>query len=402
MHSFLIFYLLLCGLTFPSNLYAFDSSQKKWTHKLGSEFQYFPLKGTQNQEQANFSIFLSSELYWESDNNDQSFTFLPYVRLDQQDPNRTHFDLREAHWDFVGDWWEVKTGITRVFWGKTEFVHLVDIINQRDGVEGLLEEEKLGQPMINGSFILGNGVLDLYVLAGFRERTFAGEDGRLRLPLLVDAGASLFDNTVIHGLDFAARWEQPLGDYVEAALSHFSGLSRNPTLLLDDPVTPTALIPFYETIDQTGLELGAIINAWAYHLEAITVSGQDKRWNSYTAGVEYTWGNVMSSGSDFTGIVEYIRDNRDQTAPTFLEKDLGFALRWAANDIASTQSTFGLIIDPKTKEKITRLEFDRRLNEQWKIAILIMVFESKQIPSTEKSYYLKKDDFLQLQIIRFF
>ena len=40
-------------------------------------------------------------------------------------------------------------GIDKVFWGVIESRHLVDYINQTDGVEDVDGEDKLGQPMIN-------------------------------------------------------------------------------------------------------------------------------------------------------------------------------------------------------------------------------------------------------------
>ena len=59
--------------------------------------------------------------------------------------------------------------------GVTESRHLVDVLNQVDGVEDIDEEDRLGQPMINISTQRDWGSVDLFVLPGFRERTFAGQ-----------------------------------------------------------------------------------------------------------------------------------------------------------------------------------------------------------------------------------
>ena len=78
-----------------------------------------------------------------------------------------------------GDW-ELRLGIGKVFWGVTESRHLVDTINQSDGVEDIDGEAKLAQPMATLSWIRDWGVVELLVLPYFRERTFAGVEGRPR------------------------------------------------------------------------------------------------------------------------------------------------------------------------------------------------------------------------------
>jgi len=389
-----------------------SSSKKTLTHQLSSELQYFFAEGVYGQDQTNLALFFSSEYFWQSSKKNLSFTFLPYLRIEQQwtydgvsdYSKRTHVDLREAYWGLERDTWELKAGVTRVFWGKTEFVHLVDVINQLDTRESKIDEEKLGQPMINASFLIGEGTLDLFVLMGFRERTYASKDGRLRYPFLVDTNLAILDETTVDGVDFAARWDQPVGEYVDIALSHFVGLSRNPTLILnvDFNKFDVNFVPYYELIEQTGLEVETIVNAWTYKLEAISVDGKNSgRWGAYTAGIEYTWGDAFSSGNDFTGVFEYMYDNRDEIAPTFLEDDFGVAIRWSANDLHNSQGTLGFIFDPATEESIIRLDFNRRFGDEWKLIMEMIAFESKGNFMVEKLYYFQQDDFFRLQIVRY-
>ncbi len=80
----------------------------------------------------------------------------------------------------------MRAGIGKVFWGVTEALHLVDIINQTDLVENPDGEQKLGQPLLKFSLERDWGILDFYALPGFRERTFPGEAGRLRTHPRVD------------------------------------------------------------------------------------------------------------------------------------------------------------------------------------------------------------------------
>ena len=102
--------------------------------------------------------------YYHEFGSGSSFTFVPFFRLDSADSERTHFDVRELTYLWLHDDFELRLGVRKVFWGVTEVLHLVDIINQTDLVEGFDGEEKLGQPMVNLSVSRDWGTLDLFVL----------------------------------------------------------------------------------------------------------------------------------------------------------------------------------------------------------------------------------------------
>jgi len=225
-----IFLLLALGLP-PVSAQAFLSpllDYGEWSGETGFELRYFDNPGEFDQEQWATSIRFQGDYHAAWNDGEDSFTFLPYLRLDQQDDERTHADIREALWIHVGDSWELRSGVTRVFWGRTEFNHLVDVVNQLDLVDG--DEEKLGQPMINLSLVHDWGIFDFYFLMGFRERTFPGEDGRMRTPLVVDTDDAHYLGSASKGsMDFAFRWQKPLTDELEMALSLFSGVDREPT-----------------------------------------------------------------------------------------------------------------------------------------------------------------------------
>ena len=85
----------------------------------------------------NVSLSLQPEFYYEWPSGHQSILLVPYFRLEQNDGNRTHFDIRELYWQKVWDSWELSVGLRRLFWGVTESQHLVDIINQTDPLDNL-------------------------------------------------------------------------------------------------------------------------------------------------------------------------------------------------------------------------------------------------------------------------
>ena len=148
--------------------------------------QFFEDAGYEEQFNNDVSVSVQPEYFHQWDDGKQLFTFTPFARFDQRDEQRTHLDIRELSWLSVNDLGELRIGVRKVFWGVTESQHLVDIINQTDFVENLDGEDKLGQPMINAALIRDWGTIDLFVLPGFRERTFAGEHGRPRTQYVVD------------------------------------------------------------------------------------------------------------------------------------------------------------------------------------------------------------------------
>ena len=192
--------------------------------------------------------FANAPLYAGQDRNDGSLVlvpefyvelgpggiiFEPFARFDLADSERTHYDVRTLSWEgAVGDW-EFNLGMGRVFWGVTESQHLVDIVNQTDFVENPDGEDKLGQPMINIGRVTNYGVFEVFVLPGFRERTFAGSEGRLRPGLVVDTEAASYesDDGSRH-VDFAARWSHFIGAF-DVGASWFRGTNREPRILVE-------------------------------------------------------------------------------------------------------------------------------------------------------------------------
>jgi len=190
------------------------------------------------------------------------------LRLDAHDASRTHFDLREASVLWLRDGWSLMAGVGKVFWGTTESVHLVDIINQSDAVEDIDNEAKLGQPMVNFTLERDWGALDLYVLPFFQERTYPASEGRLRglAPVLGDAEYES-DAGCWHP-DFAARWSHALRD-VDLGVAGFYGTSREPHLLPTEAENGLALKPYYSIIDQFSVDAQYTRGATLWKLEAM-------------------------------------------------------------------------------------------------------------------------------------
>ena len=143
--------LSLLLLTLPP---ALSAAEGEWSGYIAAEWRGFlddPLEEVQHGD--NTSLSFQPEYYREWQNGKQAFRFTPFIRLDGHDKKRTHADIRELNWTYVGAEWEMLAGIGKVYWGVTESQHLVDIVNQTDLVENLDGEDKLGQPMLKFSFV---------------------------------------------------------------------------------------------------------------------------------------------------------------------------------------------------------------------------------------------------------
>lgn len=359
------------------------------------ENRYFVEEGLFGQDKSHSSFTLSPEFYFESEDQKTSFTFKPKIRRDSVDNERNLFDIQDFSLVKVQDSYETRIGIRRDFWGVTETVHRVDIINQTDQVESFDGEDKLGQPMINLSLEREWGTLDLYVLIGFRERTFAGEKGRLRLPFPIDRNSAQYESSAENlRTDFAIRWSQYYQD-LELALSHFSGTSREPEFKAALKNNTNLIIPYYEVIDQTGLEVLYIVGGLAFKLEAISRSGQGDRFSAATAGFEYTQVGILSSSLDLGWLFEFNHDDRYKDSPIALGARLTF------NDLYDSQILSGVIRNEETGETNVFVEASRRVRNCCRLSFESVYFnEGTNSNSVQKTFeYLKQDDFARFEFI---
>ena len=228
-------------------------------------------------------------MYTEWNDGYDSLVFKPFVRVDQEDSERSHADIRELLWLHASDNWELRVGLGKVFWGQTESLHLVDIVNQTDAVEAVDGEDKLGQPMISYTWLGEYGSLSAFVLPYFRERTFAGEEGRFRPPLPVNTDEPLFESDdEERNIDLALRWQQSIDSW-EVGISLFHGTNREPELVssLDAQGLPQ-LQPFYRQINQFGLDVLNVSGDWLWKFEAIYRAAESDDAISPLLGVPLT------------------------------------------------------------------------------------------------------------------
>ena len=382
-----------------------NAGELSWSAEVASEVRVFPYRPAfprQKNDALVPSISIEPEVVYEWNDRDDRFTFVPFLRLDAGDDARTHVDIREANWLHLGEDWDVVAGIAEVFWGVTESRHLVNIINQTDGVEDVDDEDKLGQPMINVNLIRDWGTFSAFVLPGFRERTFPDVDARLGGPLRIDTDNATYESGAeeLH-VDFAVRYSNTFGNW-DIGVSQFVGTSREPRLIPTTRNGESVLVPQYDQIDQTGLEVQYTGDAVLWKLEAITRGGQGDRFFAAVGGLEYTFFGAFDTNADVALLAEYQYDGRDPAdAPaTSADDDIFLATRLALNDEQDTALLAGVVVDRDTQATLLSIEAERRLSDNWKLELEARLFLN--VPATDPIAAVRDDDFITLRLTRYF
>jgi len=373
---------------------------------IGAETRNFfepPLSPEQHNNY--LSAIAEPEYFHEWDDGTQYLEAKLFYIKDQYDEQRTHGDIRELSWTGVYDNWEVRAGISKVFWGVAETQHLVDIVNQTDLVVNVDGEDKLGQPMLRVSTEHDWGTLSFFILPGFRERTFPGVEGRPRTETVIDTDLdAIYDSSSGKDhVDFAGRYSHYIGDW-EFGLSLFSGTGRDPTsyspVAFDSSGNLTVAVPVYSLINRIGFDGQAFFGDWTWKLEATNTevrSGSKKGINSVqtVAGFEYTFVGIAESSMDLGLVVEYHYSD-ERISDTIYDNDLATALRFVLNDIQSTEVLAGIFTDADTQSIGSFIEASRRLGDSWTLEAQVRAFHGTT--ANRPLYSYRFDDFAQIDL----
>ena len=385
-----------------------DEARFDFKSRFDVGFQQFSNPGQMpEQRDAYYSVALEPELVWSSASGADTLSAVPFVRTDVfSGGSDTFVDVRELLWTHVGNHFESRVGVNKVFWGVTESQHLVDIINSIDLVSTVDGETKLGQPMVNVAFARNWGNLDLFVLPYFREQRSASTRRRFHFGALFPPALSferddpvfVSDREEQH-IDFAARWAHSFG-HSDIALSYFDGTARQPGLEVR-PETGT-VHPLYDQISRVGLEYQLTIGSWLWKLEAINQwQRQDEDFSAFVAGFEYTLYSLFGTSADLGLLLEHNYDSRgfDELAvlnPAVFQNDSFVGTRFALNNISSTSLLIGLIYDHDNTAKSWLVEGSTRIGSRLRITLEARMFSD--VPTNDLLHAFAEDDFARLEV----
>ena len=366
----------------------------------GGELRLFPSSPSfVGQSHHSGSVMVELELYHGFESG-SSLTITPFARLDSADSERSHFDFRELNYLFVAESFEMTFGVSKIFWGSTE-VHLIDIINQTDGIETISGDEKLGQPMVRVSYPGNFGTIDAFVLPYFRERISPGEKGRFRLPLPVDQDQAEYESGAKqYHVDYAVRYSHYI-ENLDFGLSQFWGTAREPIYNLGKNGNgQDVFIPYYQQIRRTGLDFSVVAGRWLWKGEALyQASGIFGDYSAAVAGFEYTMVSLLGS-MDLGIISEYLWNDGDRRLAQLYQHDMMLGLRFALNDSASSTLLAGLIYDLDFYSQTYSLEFECRLGTDWQLGLESVIFTNVGIDDPAK--VISQDDLVKIEVLYFF
>lgn len=387
---------------------------------LGLQNRFFARNSLNNGDQVQQSLAANLDLNREWNGGADSIQLSAFGRIDSDDSRRTHADLRQFSYVHAASNWQLEVGIGQVFWGVVEFNHLIDVVNQTDLIENIDIEDNLGQPLIGLTLLRDWGTLEIFALPGFRERTFASLDGRLTAALPIDRSAVRYESGAEDSrVDGLVRYSHQLGA-AEFGLYYFNGTRRTARFELGERDTSiegaaeAVLIPVYDTVRQTGLDLQANRGDTAFKLEALHSVGGPEEYFAFAAGVEHTFVGVFGGRSDWGLVGEYHWDERGAGAfDSIFERDIALGARWLSNDLVDTTALFGVIWDTRNNEYLLSIEASRRLGDHWNVALEARGFgggmavgQFDPLPAiadpNNKLGALVRDDYVQLEFVRFF
>ncbi|WP_165314161.1 hypothetical protein [Vibrio ziniensis] len=370
-------------------------SNIRFSGQFNLEYRYFFVDGDENQDSSQTSAYLLPEWNWRI-SKDSNITFIPFYRYDEMDDERTHADIRELHYlTYWGDY-SLKIGLGKVFWGVAESEHLVDVINQTDAVESIDGEDKLGQPMINLTVIKDWGVTEWFILPYFRERTFSGEQGRLRTAVPIDTNHAQYESSSEEKhVDYAFRYSTTLGDW-DIGVSYMDGTDREPYFIWDG----VTLVPYYPQMKHVGLDVQGTVGDWLWKLETVYKNSSDE-YVSGVGGFEYTVVGALGTIWDIGMLAEYLYDSRGENSYAVGQNDLFTGFRLALNDAASSELLFGMTQDlDNSSSQYYKLEASTRLTNSITIAIEAWFAETNT--QNDPLYSLRNDDFVQASFDYYF
>ena len=364
---------------------------------IGFQTQIFPEKST-NLRRENYSnnISLSIDTEIEYLKEENKFFFHLFGRADQHDSHRSHIDLREGYYQYLTSNFDLTVGITKVFWGVTESVHLVDVINQTDWLEDIDGEDKLGQPMVRLNIFNEWGDVSVFMLPYFRKRSYFSRFKRLSSALPMSSESRFEKSHASRNIDYAFRYQNYFDNF-DIGISHFRGTNREPII----SISGDRLLANYFSVTRNALDMQYTLQSWLFKLEILNQRRLGRNYYASVGGFEHTVYGI-NGRNDLGFLLEYQYDDRDTTylPTTFSDDDIFIGFRYSINDANDTVFLLGGVQDLEDRTTTYSFEAETRLKSNWKAEVTARVFSN--VDPKNSIYSLNKDDFIKIEITNYF
>ncbi|MGE0172370.1 MAG: hypothetical protein AB7T49_06280 [Oligoflexales bacterium] len=383
----------------------YDSgSRYEWVFKSGVEGRFFHESPTNPGEPtSDYSAFVQPRLSHFADNDRRVISAEFFYRKDTVDPSRTHFDVRELSYVNSYEHFDVRLGISKVFWGVAESVNLVDIVNQTDLVEDPDGDEKLGQAMANLTWVTDYGSLSLFALPFFRERNLPSYKSRFgNFPGIDFTNAANQGANEGRTVDLAARYSVNY-DLLDLGLTYFNGTDREPMLFPEfspeGQVIGASVI--YPLLQQIGMDAQLSFESIALKAETVFKQYGHMDYLAAVGGIEKPFANIFDWGWDITLFAEYLYDDRQEDKTVLFQNDTFVGLQFNFYDTQNTKFVLGGIVDNEdTGSYLGKVELSRRIGEKYEAVLETQIYHSDE--ETSPLFALTNDSFTRLGLNLYF
>jgi hypothetical protein len=363
---------------------------------LETQHRCFFNKG-QYAEQGMYYFSLAGNVEYNKSMNDgnSQIKITLFGRYDFNDVKRSHVDFRELYYKQSFKNGYTSLGFRKIFWGVVESTNINDIINQKDMLEGIEGDYKLGELMWQTVFIKSFGTFESYIMPFHRRVRFPGPEGRFRSPLDLerDSSANYYRNDIGRWYpSFAVRYNNIIGSF-DLGINFFHGLSREPVI---DKSSQDINI-YYPIINQFGGDFQFTLPGMLLKTEIVNRLGKEKGYWAIVSGFEYTIGNFLNSSGDLGIVSEYLFDERGNNTIRGMDNDLFLGLRFSGNDLNSTEILAGTIIDLSKTTRLYSFQASRRFNEVVKFELEGKWF--RNVSHKEFVSIFRNDSMLQVNIL---
>ena len=309
---------------------------------------------------------------------------------DKVDIERRYVDIREASayksWDDIS----VGGGIDTFFWGVSESINLINVLNQSDVIASLDGKVKLGQTFVSLHHRIFNGDIKVYYLPTFRERSFPQRPS--------------FGGQIVHTCIFeddnkrggiAARGVF-YHNNVEFSLGYFKGTRRDP-LFIKLSSKQAQLIPYYLQTENylfDGVYLGTDAT---YKLEIKTGKEQSKGFFASNIGIEYPIFSLPTILQDLVLIAEYVFDDRGNTVESHGQNDIFIGTKFELTSSGNTQVRFLFSYDFDYKSQYAEISYQYRITDYVRIKAKMMGV-LKDSTNDLRLHPLANEEFIKMSI----
>ncbi|MFT5432030.1 MAG: hypothetical protein ACI9OJ_002728, partial [Myxococcota bacterium] len=313
-----------------------------------------------------------------------SLVFEPRLRIDFTESGRHRVIPDIGYAEFAEGPVEVRAGLQRFHWGKSNISRPTDPLGPVDQGIGFFRADRLGELALSTRLMFDPVTIDVVWNPIFRHPLYpAGSNavgvdfgplGSLQLGL---REGWLTEDISVENMTFAARVGATFGP-VDLEAMWMSGPSRLPGPLLDNLTLKDVVYP----VDIVGASVAWAIDpvilrgefAWISSGRAPIVinAAEPFPWTepipadyaAFTVGAELALYDFIGE-SDLIVIVEYmgeIRPHRDAQA-TFRpwQNDLALLLNWSLDDLDETRVSAGAIVDLAHADTVLSLSASRHL-----------------------------------------